>query len=166
MSLITSSDLSNWYQRLNSIRNKDGIDLGNEEEEIIEENDVISISTLKHLQEKINALKDNTYLSYAEYTITNLDDIDKNTLINIKIKKNIEENFTSLESICANDLTCITTSDTTQNIVDITCATTTNSTYNNTCKTNSATANTNYSRSGSGCYTYYDDSCSDWGPPP
>ena len=143
MSLVNSFDLSNWYERLNNIRNKNGINLGDETVETVSSNNIISLNSIEILQEKINSLKGNIYLNYAQYNLNDLENINNNTIISENIKKNIDDTLTSLEGICANDSTCSTTE---------------NSTYNQSCKTYSATPCTDYNRNSTGNATYSQNS--------
>ena len=147
MDLIKSSNLSDWYERLNAIRNKSGINLGNETVEIVSANDVIRIESINSLHNKINSLKSNKYLNHATFTLTDTSGIDNNDIINEEIRDNIDDTLSSLERICANDSTTACITYTNQ------CKTQTNSTDSQTCKTNSTT-NQSYSQCSHGNSTY------------
>lgn len=178
MALISSSNLSNWYTRLNAIRNKNGINLGDETVETVSSNDIVNLDSIETLQNKINALKSNVYLNYAQYTLSDLSNIDDNTIISNDIYENIDDTLTSLEGICAKNSTCSTTSNNTTNQ---SYRTNTNSTYDNcsdcitfsggamseglnTCRTLGSTNGTNATLSAS-CVTNgtcsTDDNCTD-----
>ena len=148
MSLIKSSDLSKWCERLNAVRNKSGIILGDETVETVSSNNIIRIESINSLHNKINSLKSNKYLNHATFTLSDTSEIDNNTIISENIKKNIEDTLTSLEGICANDSTTVCT---TYSQSNSTCQTKSCTTYNDQCRT--CSTNSTYDNYPSGCAT-------------
>ena len=110
---LKGQQLINWYNRINAVRNKTGIALGN-----ISLTNVINTPAtavqINNLKASINALKSNTYLGKADYTgITNVN-VNSKDLIQLSTKTNIEATITSLEGICANKSTSVCTDNTDQ----------------------------------------------------
>lgn len=114
MGTIYASDLTSWYNKINSIRNKTNINLGN-----ISVPSVQNINaTQKHYNDVVNAINSlytNTYLSFADQTSA-LSTVSSGDLMTLLQITNINTRLDSLEKICGN---CTTTSNSTQG----TCAT-------------------------------------------
>lgn len=145
--LVKASDLETWYTRINGIRDKENIKLGD-----------ISIPSVQYSSAKASHVNDaiaqitglyvNTYFSYADQS-TPLESVSVGELIKKITSDNIDDRLTALEAICANYVVETTESGvlsfgTTSFEVDAlqfsTSSQSTNST-NSTCSTFSTTSN-------------------------
>lgn len=139
MGTVYASDLTSWYNRINGIRNKTNINLG--------DISVPSVQNIKATKEHynnvvsaINSLYSNTYLSFADQTSA-LSTVSSGDLMKLLQITNINTRLDSLEKICGN---CTTTSNSTQG----TCATQTTCTTNSTKSTNSTFSFSTFSDDG------------------
>ena len=105
---VKASDLQSWYNRINNVRNKTGIALGSITVPNVL-NQATTATQITNLKTTINALKSNTYLGKADYTAIGNVNVQRNDLIQLSTKTNIESTITSLEGICANKSTSICT---------------------------------------------------------
>ena len=101
---VKASDLQSWYNRINNVRNKTGIALGSITVPNVL-NQATTATQITNLKTTINALKSNTYLGKADYTAIGNVNVQRNDLIQLSTKTNIESTITSLEGICANKST-------------------------------------------------------------
>lgn len=132
--LLQKSTYDDWITRLNSVRNKTGIDLSSLTLSIEANSSALS-SQMKNLKNAIlNMQNENKYLAYANYEKL-IDNFNSGDIISISSKNNLEETVVSIESICPNDTTI---SNTKSNDID---NSTTSNTYENT-KDNITTTNT------------------------
>lgn len=95
-----ASDLTSWYNRINSVRSRPGIALGKISVPNVQ-NTVAKASTINNLKTQITALKSNSYLSLANYTSVDNLTINSDTRILQTQKNAFESTITSLEGICA-----------------------------------------------------------------
>ena len=101
---LKGQQLADWYNRINTVRNRTGIALGNISVPNVSKQ-TATAEQINNLKNSINALKSNTYLGKADYTAINNVSVQSNDLIQLSTKINIESTITSLEGICANTYT-------------------------------------------------------------
>lgn len=164
---LQASDLQSWYNRINAVRNRTGIALGNITVPNVSKQ-AATAEQINNLKNSINSLKSNTFLGKADYTgITNVN-VKSKDLIQLNTKTNIEATITSLEGICANKSTSICT-DNTDHSYDSNCSDNFDDTYRSVDRSD-CTDNNYDSVDQAACPEYndhaantaYRDTCSDY----
>lgn len=150
-----ASDFNNWISRINAVRTKSGIGLSALTDSV-SQGSVAQASKMSSLKSSILGMKTNTYLSYADYSSIENQNIVSGSQILQTQKNQVETVIASLEKICPNNLTTTTTNDyktnyTTDDSYNGTCSTYT------TCKTNSKETIPNHNSTQSTRMVGYDD---------
>ena len=163
-SKLSFTDINSWYTSLNTLKNKENINLGSETAPNLNERQVRATDINDYIN-KLNALRTNEYFRYADWVSINT--VSSSEQIRDILKENINTEITNLDKVCANY--SVTTSNSTCSTQDCnTCQTDkTNScktnmtrfctTFNQTssCNTNSTCAtNSTYTGSRKGFFTH------------
>lgn len=155
-SKLSFTDINSWYTSLNTLKNKENINLGSETAPNLNERQVRATDINDYIN-KLNALRTNEYFRYADWI--SISTVSSSEQIRDILKENINTEITNLDKVCANysvtsgDSTCSTNS--TQD--NSTCSTSTCTTFNNStsCSTNSTCAtNSTYTGSRKGFFTH------------
>lgn len=155
-SKLSFTDINSWYTSLNTLKNKENINLGSETAPNLNERQVRATDINDYIN-KLNALRTNEYFRYADWVSINT--VSSSEQIRDILKENINTEITNLDKVCANysvtsgDSTCSTNS--TRDCS--TCKTESCYTFNNrsTCSTNSTCAtNSTYTGSRKGFFTH------------
>lgn len=155
-SKLSFTDINSWYTSLNTLKNKENINLGSETAPNLNERQVRATDINDYIN-KLNALRTNEYFRYADWVSINT--VSSSEQIRDILKENINTEITNLDKVCANysvtsgDSTCSTNS--TRDCS--TCNTESCYTFNNssTCSTNSTCAtNSTYTGSRKGFFTH------------
>ena len=155
-SKLSFTDINSWYTSLNTLKNKENINLGSETAPNLNERQVRATDINDYIN-KLNALRTNEYFRHADWISINT--VSSSEQIRDILKENINTEITNLYKVCANysvtsgDSTCSTNS-TNDNS---TCSTSTCTTFNNStsCSTNSTCAtNSTYTGSRKGFFTH------------
>lgn len=155
-SKLSFTDINSWYTSLNTLKNKENINLGSETAPNLNERQVRATDINDYIN-KLNALRTNEYFRYADWVSINT--VSSSEQIRDILKENINTEITNLDKVCANysvtsgDSTCSTNS--TRDCS--TCSTESCYTFNNssTCSTNSTCAtNSTYTGSRKGFFTH------------
>lgn len=155
-SKLSFTDINSWYTSLNTLKNKENINLGSETAPNLNERQVRATDINNYIN-KLNALRTNEYFRYADWI--SISTVSSSEQIRDILKENINTEITNLDKVCANysvtsgDSTCSTNS--TRDCS--TCNTESCYTFNNssTCSTNSTCAtNSTYTGSSKGFFTH------------
>ena len=155
-SKLSFTDINSWYTSLNTLKNKENINLGSETAPNLNERQVRATDINDYIN-KLNALRTNEYFRHADWI--SISTVSSSEQIRDILKENINTEITNLDKVCANysvtsgDSTCSTNS--TQD--NSTCSTSTCTTFNNStsCSTNSTCAtNSTYTGSRKGFFTH------------
>lgn len=155
-SKLSFTDINSWYTSLNTLKNKENINLGSETAPNLNERQVRATDINDYIN-KLNALRTNEYFRHANWI--SISTVSSSEQIRDILKENINTEITNLNKVCANysvtsgDSTCSTNS--TQD--NSTCSTSTCTTFNNStsCSTNSTCAtNSTYTGSRKGFFTH------------
>ena len=155
-SKLSFTDINSWYTSLNTLKNKENINLGSETAPNLNERQVRATDINDYIN-KLNALRTNEYFRHADWI--SISTVSSSEQIRDILKENINGEITNLNKVCANysvtsgDFTCSTNS--TRDCS--TCKTDTCSTFNNSssCSTNSTCAtNSTYTGSRKGFFTH------------
>lgn len=155
-SKLSFTDINSWYTSLNTLKNKENINLGSETAPNLNERQVRATDINDYIN-KLNALRTNEYFRYADWI--SISTVSSSEQIRDILKENINTEITNLDKVCANysvtsgDSTCSTNS--TRDCS--TCNTESCYTFNNssTCSTNSTCAtNSTYTGSRKGFFTH------------
>ena len=155
-SKLSFTDINSWYTSLNTLKNKENINLGSETAPNLNQRQVRATDINDYIN-KLNALRTNEYFRYADWVSINT--VSSSEQIRDILKENINGEITNLNKVCANysvtsgDFTCSTES--TRDCS--TCTTSTCNTFNNSasCATDSTCAtNTTYTGSRKGFFTH------------
>ena len=155
-SKLSFTDINEWYTSLNTLKNKENINLGSETAPNLNQRQVRATDINDYIN-KLNALRTNEYFKHADWISINT--VSSQDQIRSILKENINGEITNLNKVCANysvtsgDSTCSTNS-TNDNS---TCSTSTCTTFNNStcCSTNSTCAtNSTYTGSRKGFFTH------------
>lgn len=155
-SKLSFTDINSWYTSLNTLKNKENINLGSETAPNLNERQVRATDINDYIN-KLNALRTNEYFRHADWI--SISTVSSSEQIRDILKENINTEITNLNKVCANysvtsgNFTCSTES--TRDCS--TCTTSTCNTFNNSasCATNSTCAtNTTYTGSRKGFFTH------------
>ena len=155
-SKLSFTDINSWYTSLNTLKNKENINLGSETAPNLNERQVRATDINDYIN-KLNALRTNEYFRHADWI--SISTVSSSEQIRDILKENINTEITNLDKVCANysvtsgDSTCSTNS--TRDCS--TCNTESCYTFNNssTCSTNSTCAtNSTYTGSRKGFFTH------------
>ena len=155
-SKLSFTDINSWYTSLNTLKNKENINLGSETAPNLNERQVRATDINDYIN-KLNALRTNEYFRHADWI--SISTVSSSEQIRDILKENINTEITNLDKVCANysvttsNSTCSTNS--TQD--NSTCSTSTCTTFNNStsCSTNSTCAtNSTYTGSRKGFFTH------------
>ena len=155
-SKLSFTDINSWYTSLNTLKNKENINLGSETAPNLNQRQVRATDINDYIN-KLNALRTNEYFKHADWI--SISTVSSSEQIRDILKENINGEITNLNKVCANysvtsgDSTCSTNS-TNDNS---TCSTSTCTTFNNStsCSTNSTCAtNSTYTGSRKGFFTH------------
>lgn len=147
-SKLSFTDINSWYTSLNTLKNKENINLGSETAPNLNQAQIRATDINTYIN-KLNALRTNEYFRHADWiTITTVSSKDQ---IRDILKQNINTEIANLDKVCANF--SVTTSNATfgfktsfsaggcsTNITDATTRCNTNQT--SSCKTNGTTCGT------------------------
>lgn len=146
-SKLSFTDINSWYTSLNTLKNKENINLGSETAPNLNEQQVRATDINDYIN-KLNALRDNEYFRHADWI--SISTVSSKDQIRDILKQNINTEIANLDKVCANF--SVTTSNSTfgfktsfstgcnTNKTDATSRCITNQTE--TCKTNGTTCGT------------------------
>lgn len=100
------STLASWISSLNTVRNN--LSLTNYSDSSTAAGSVAKASAINSYLASINALRSNTYGAYGVYSISNPETIATNSVIDDDIVTKIDTTLADLKTICANDLSNLT----------------------------------------------------------
>ena len=155
-SKLSFTDINSWYTSLNTLKNKENINLGSETAPNLNERQVRATDINDYIN-KLNALRTNEYFRYADWVSINT--VSSSEQIRDILKENINTEITNLDKVCANysvtsgNSTCSTNS--TRDFS--TCTTESCHTFNNrsSCSTNNTCAtDSTYTGSSRGFFTH------------
>ena len=98
--IIHASDLADWYNQINSIRNKTNISLGSINVPNLSKQR-IKASHINDLISQISSLYSNTYLSFADKSST-LSNVNSGNITKRITIEQVDERIEALEAVCAN----------------------------------------------------------------
>lgn len=146
-SKLSFTDINSWYTSLNTLKNKENINLGSETAPNLNERQVRATDINDYIN-KLNALRTNEYFRHADWI--SISTVSSKDQIRDILKQNINTEIANLDKVCANF--SVTTSNSTfgfktsfstgcdTNKTDATSRCITNQTE--TCKTNGTTCGT------------------------
>lgn len=147
MRSLNSSDLTSWYQRINTVRAKTNINLSSVDVPNVKNSPNLA-SQATNLKTLILSHKSNTYLAYANYDGINKLNVNTKDPVKESDFNVIEAAVESLESICGNNSTttnittnCQTTSNITYSCSNTSCTTTYNDCITRSCDTTVCSTN-------------------------
>ena len=126
-SKLSFTDINSWYTSLNTLKNKENINLGSETAPNLNERQVRATDINDYIN-KLNALRTNEYFRHADWI--SISTVSSSEQIRDILKENINTEITNLDKVCANY--SVTTSNSTCSTQDCnTCQTD----KTNSCKT-------------------------------
>lgn len=140
-SKLSFTDINSWYTSLNTLKNKENINLGSETAPNLNERQVRATDINDYIN-KLNALRTNEYFRHADWI--SISTVSSSEQIRDILKENINTEITNLDKVCANY--SVTTSNSTCSTQDCnTCQTD----KTNSCKTNMTRFCTTFNQSSS-----------------
>lgn len=125
---VFASDLTGWYNRINAIRRKSGINMGTITVPSVQ-NTKATATHMNNTVDAITALYSNSYLNYADKSAA-MNKVAVGDPMNYSGVEGITARLTALEKICANCKTSTNSTDST-NSTNSTFSFSTNSTFSN-----------------------------------
>ena len=143
-SKLSFTDINSWYTSLNTLKNKENINLGSETAPNLNQRQVRATDINDYIN-KLNALRTNEYFRHADWI--SISTVSSSEQIRDILKENINGEITNLNKVCADY--SVTTSDSTCKTQNSVCKTFSDCSQ---CRTNSASCKTNSTYDG-GCIT-------------